>query len=125
VNWASILTAGLSSILGSTLTILVTPSLQHYFRKHQQRAALKLKTIEAVNALSAQFIQQQWIDANGRKERYAPPLQWYEDFSATDAAVKGPFQRTTPTGRLKTWRSELTLISAPKSQIPFSMWMHL
>ena len=96
MNWSSIFTAGLSSILGSLLTILATPSLQHYFWKHQQRAALKLKTIEAVNTLSAQFIQR-WIEADGRKERYAPPLQWYEEFSAIEGPVKALFKAETYT----------------------------
>jgi hypothetical protein len=70
---------------------LITPSLQHYFWKHQQRAALKFKTIEALNTLTAQFIQR-WIEADGRKEQYAAPLKWFEGFSATDAAVKALFQ---------------------------------
>jgi hypothetical protein len=63
VNWSSILTAGISSVIGSLLAIFTTPKLQHYFWKRQQEAALKLKAIEAVNTLAAQFIQR-WIDAN-------------------------------------------------------------
>jgi hypothetical protein len=54
---------------------VATPSLQHYFWRRQQKAALKLKTIEAVNMLTAQFIQR-WIDADGKKQRYSPPLEW-------------------------------------------------
>jgi hypothetical protein len=69
------------------LAIFATPTLQHHFWKRQQKAALKLKAIEEVNALTAQFIRG-WIDANGIKTAFRPTLERYEKFSATDAAVK-------------------------------------
>jgi hypothetical protein len=94
VNWPSIATAGLSALIGSLLAIFVTPWLQHHFWKCQRRAELKLKTIETVNTLTAQFIQQ-WIAANGLKQKYHPALDWYENWCAADAAVKALFKDET------------------------------
>jgi len=76
--------------MGSLLAIFATPALQHNFWKRQRRAELKLKTAETINTLTSQFIQQ-WIAANGTKQKYRPTLEWYESFSAVDAAVKALF----------------------------------
>ena len=93
MNWTPIITAGVSSLFGSLLAIVVTPTLQHYFWRRQRRAELKLKTIEVVNTLTSRFIQQ-WIAAD-LKERYKPDLVWHEEFSAAEAAVKALFGKTT------------------------------
>lgn len=94
MNWGSIFAAGLGSILGSLLTIFATPLLQHHFWKRQRRAELKLRTVETVNTLTAQFIQQ-WLAANGAKQKYHPDLEWYESFSAVEAVVKALFADDT------------------------------
>jgi hypothetical protein len=78
MNWTAIITAGLSSLFGSLLEIVATPTLQHHFWRRQRRAELKLKTVEVVNTLANRFIQQ-WIAADFRKERYKPTLDWYEE----------------------------------------------
>jgi hypothetical protein len=94
VSWPSIIAAGVSGVTGSLLAIFATPVLQHHFWKRQRRAELKLKTIETVNTLTAQFIQQ-WIAANGAKENYQPASDWYEKFSAADGDVKALFKAET------------------------------
>src|SRR5579872_6278401 len=94
MNWTPIITAGLSSFMGSLLAIGATPTLQHHFWKRQRRAEAKLKTIEVVNSLTSQFIQH-WMAANFKKERYSPPLEWHEGFSAAEAAVKALFKQGT------------------------------
>ena len=94
VNWPSILTVGLSSLMGSLLAIFATPILQHHIWKRQRRAELKLKTVDTVNTLTAEFIQQ-WISANGASQEYSPALAWHERFSAAEAAVKSLFADDT------------------------------
>lgn len=80
--------------MGSLLAIFATPVLQHHFWKRQRRAELQLRTVETVNTLTAQFIQQ-WIAANGAKQAYHPASEWYENFSAAEAAVKALFAADT------------------------------
>jgi hypothetical protein len=94
VSWHSIIAAGLASILGSLLTIVATPLLQHHFWRRQRRAELKLRTVEAVNALTSQFIQQ-WIAHGHANAAYQPTVEWYERFSATEADVKVLFRPET------------------------------
>ena len=91
--WTQIITAGLSGLFGSLLAIVATPTLQHHFWKRQRRAELKLKAAEVVTLLTSRFIQQ-WIAADGRKEKYKPALEWFEEFSAAEAAVKALFSES-------------------------------
>jgi hypothetical protein len=65
---------GLSGFFGSLLAIIATPTLQHHFWRRQRRAELKLKTVEAINILTNQFIQR-WIAANFKKDRHHPILE--------------------------------------------------
>jgi hypothetical protein len=94
MNWPPAIAAGLSGVVGALLVILLTPGLQHHFWRRQRRAELMLRTVEAVNTLTARFIQQ-WIAANGAKQEYRPTLEWYESFSATEGAVKCLFATDT------------------------------
>ena len=94
VNWSSIFAAGLGSILGSLLTIFATPLLQHHLWKRQRRAEIKLKAIETIATFTSNFIQQ-WIAANGAGQQYHPTLEWFEEFSATEAVVKALFEPET------------------------------
>ena len=94
MNWPSVITAGLSSLMGSLLAIFATPALQHHFWKRQRRAELKLRTVETVVTVTAKFIQQ-WIAASGAKQQYSPALEWYENFSAVEATVKALFAAET------------------------------
>jgi hypothetical protein len=76
------------------MAIVATPTLQHDFWRRPRRAELKLKTVEAVNTLTSQFIQR-WIAADFKKERYQPALDWYEEFSTAEAVVKALFRKST------------------------------
>ena len=94
VNWPSVITAGLSGLIGSLLAIFATPWLQHHFWKCQRRAEVKLRTVEIVNALTSQFIQQ-WIATGHANAAYQSTLEWYEKFSAAEADVKALFGAET------------------------------
>jgi hypothetical protein len=43
-------------ILGTLLTIFVTPCLQHYFWKRQKREEIRFTIVNEVNRLAAQFM---------------------------------------------------------------------
>ena len=47
--------AFVSGILGTLLTIFVTPRLQHYFWKRQKREGIRLTAGTEVNRLAAEF----------------------------------------------------------------------
>ena len=55
------LIAGVAAVLGSLLTIFLTPRLQHHFWKYQRRAELQLATAKEVNRLATEFLTRKLV----------------------------------------------------------------
>jgi len=80
---ATALIAAGSAIVGSLLTIFLTPRIQHVFWIRQQRAQLRLQAIAEFNRLTAEFLHQ----ANP----YVPAPQWFIAFNANEATIRASF----------------------------------
>jgi hypothetical protein len=90
MDTAQVLQNAMSAVLGSGLTIFLTPKLQHYFWKRQRKAELQLKAIEAVNEMTSDFIQSFIADRS-----FKPSLDWHKRFSGVSASVKVLFTAET------------------------------
>jgi hypothetical protein len=81
------LIAAASSIIGSLLTIWLTPRLQHHFWKFQRRDDLRLAAINEFNRLTSDFVTE-YIAA---PTMYRPSAEWFKAFSALSGNVKALF----------------------------------
>src|SRR6266851_2953452 len=81
------LVAAGSSILGSLLTIWLTPRLQHHLWKRQRRDDLRLAAINEFNRLTSDFVTE-YIAAPAT---YKPSLDWHKAFSALSANINALF----------------------------------
>jgi hypothetical protein len=87
--WTNPLTIALvaagAAILGSLLTIFLTPQLQHYFWRKQRGDELRLAAIDELNRLAAEFL-------NGHiattPATFRPSAEWFKAFSMLDAKIK-------------------------------------
>jgi hypothetical protein len=68
----------------------VTPTLQHYFWKRQQREELRLAAINEVNRVAAEFITK-YMAAEREKTKYVPDTEFFQSLQAVGAQVKALF----------------------------------
>jgi hypothetical protein len=81
------LVAAASSVVGSPLTIWLTPRLQHHFWKHQRRDEIRLATINEFNRLTADFL----TEYIANPMTYKPGADWHKAFSALSSNIKALF----------------------------------
>jgi hypothetical protein len=81
------LVAASAAILGSLLTIFLTPWLQRHFWRKQRRDELKLAAINEFNRLTSEFIVG-FLDA---PDTHKPTAQWFTDFGVVGANIHALF----------------------------------
>jgi len=93
--WANPLTIALvaasAAILGSLLTIFLTPALQHHFWRKQRRDELRLATINEFNRLTSDFI----LDFMAVGDSYVPSRDWFKEFTRLSGNIKVLFSEPT------------------------------
>jgi hypothetical protein len=89
--WTKPLTIALvaagAAVLGSLLTIFLTPWLQRHFWRKQRRDELRLETIYELKRLAAEF-QHGHMDA---PVTFRPSATWWKTFIMLDADIKSLF----------------------------------
>ena len=81
------LVAASAAILGSLLTIFLTPWLQRHFWRKQRRDELRLAAINEFNRLTSEFIIG-FLDA---PNTFKPTTQWFTDFAVVGANISALF----------------------------------
>ena len=86
--------AFVGGILGTLLTIFVTPRLQHYFWKRQKREELRLAVVTEVNRLAAEF-QSNYLFKDHIEDTSERGLRFAQSWIALNGQVKDLFSEST------------------------------
>ena|SRR5215831_8062629 len=80
------LTTFLVGIVGSLITILLTPLIQNYFWHYQRKSEIQLKAIDDLNKFASEFM-------NSMIQIHNAPIrvQLFQDLSVVDAQIKALF----------------------------------
>lgn len=79
-----------SAILATLLTIMLTPTLQHYFWKRQRRDDLRFAAANEVNRVASEFIAG-YLEAERNKTKYVPDVTLFQALHALRGQVKQLF----------------------------------
>ena len=64
MNTTALLIGMIGSIMGSLVTIFLTPRLQHYFWGYQRLGEIRLSAINELNSLAAEFLNEYMKNPN-------------------------------------------------------------
>ena len=79
--------AALAAIVGSMLTIFLSPRLQHHFWKHQRRDELRLAAIGEFNRLTNVYVAACLVTSESR-----PVMsEWLRDFNIAGSTIRALF----------------------------------
>jgi hypothetical protein len=76
--------------IGTLVTILLTPRLQHVFWTYQRQAEARVAAIRSVNELMAEFITG-YIDAESKGQVFTPTTKFFQAFQVAAADIKALF----------------------------------
>lgn len=77
-----------------SLPTYLTPLLQHKFWQRQRLADLRFEVVEKLNLLMANFLAN-YLSHEGRRERYAPPQDFFRDLHVVNATIAALFSSQT------------------------------
>jgi hypothetical protein len=83
----TILVSGGSAILASLLTIILPPSMRHYFWKRQHLTELRVQATDEVNKLTSALVANV-IAQEHRGASYAPFVEFWERWHACDRRIR-------------------------------------
>lgn len=88
----------------TTTTKQIEAAISNEMWRRERKAEAQLKTIDAVNTLTTNFLQQAIADRH-----YRPDIEWFSAFGVADAAVKALFDEEA----YKAFKSLEVLIGEP------------
>ena len=88
------LVSGGSAILGALLTIVLTPSLRHYFWKRQHLTELRVQAADEVNKLTSELVANV-IALQEYGKPFVPSVEFWERWQVCDRRIRVFFSPET------------------------------
>ena len=90
----TVLVSGASAVIAALLTIILTPSIRHYFWRRQHLAKLRVRAADEIKELTSALVARV-IAGQHQNVAYAPPLEFWERWHACDRNVRVFFSSQT------------------------------